>query len=154
MQQQAGDHSGAEARAAAAAVEARAEATRETEATAAAMAAEVALLEKGGAAAHVRALLSVRSTYLLLRMSRCWRVWAVVASLPVREARGALAALGLRQQQEHGVHMRLQAAQQAEVARLKVENLEARLLLHKAEAIDQLRPTHPAVTDKERIAEA
>ena len=40
------------------------------------------------------------------------------------------------------------------MARLKVENLEARLLLHKAEAIDQLRPTHPAVTDKERIAEA
>ena len=51
---------------------------------------------------------------------RARRTWAAVASLPVREARGALAALSLRQQREHGVHMRLQAAQQAEVARLKV----------------------------------
>ena len=39
-------------------------------------------------------------------------------------------------------------------AYLQVENLEARLLLHKAEALSQLRPTHPAATDKERLAEA
>ena len=152
------------------------------------MGSEMENLERQRAWAAVKAVLGVRQTTLLLRMSHAWRAWALVASLPVREARGALAALSLRQQREHGVHMRLQAAailtvpnitvlsvillsltltliltgvhmrlqaaQQAEVARLKVENLEARLLLHKAEAVDQLRPTHPAATDKERLAEA
>ena len=71
---------------------------------------EMANLERQASWAAVRAVLSVRQTTLLLRLSHCWRVWSLAASLPVREARGALSALSLRQQREHGVHMRLQVS--------------------------------------------
>ena len=100
----------AEARQTAVAVQTRAQAMREGEAVAAAMGNEMENLERQRAWAAVKAVLGVRQTTLLLRMSHAWRAWALVASLPVREARGALAALSLRQQREHGVHMRLQAA--------------------------------------------
>jgi len=128
-------------------------ARKEHAATAATLAGEVSLLERGGAVAAVRAVLGVRHTYLLLRMSRCWRAWATVASLPVREAHAALAALQLTSSQQHAVQTRLLGAQQAEGARLKVENLEARLLLHKADAIGRLRPAHQIATDKETLQE-
>ena len=72
---------------------------------------------------QVRAVLSVRQTTLLLRLSHCWRVWSLAASLPVlglglaRFGFGfglglglGLGLLSLRQQREHGVHMRLQVS--------------------------------------------
>jgi len=38
-----------------------------------------------------------------------------------------------------------------EVAQLRVENLEARVLLQKAEVLEELRPSHELLTDKEQL---
>ena len=84
---------------------------------------------------------------------RCWRVWASVASLLLREAGGALLQLELAKQQQRGVHTRLQAELAAEVAVCRVENIESRALLTKASLVDQLRPGHEIATDKELLKE-
>ena len=86
-------------------------------------------------------------------LHRSWKRWAMVASLLLREASSVLLQLELAKQQQRGAHTRLQAELAAELAHARVENLEARSLLSKAEIIDQLRPGHELVTDKEIIAE-
>ena len=53
------------------------------QALAAVMGNEMAHLERQASWAAVRAVLSVRQTTLLLRLSHCWRVWSLAASLPV-----------------------------------------------------------------------
>ena len=78
----------AEARQTAVAVQTRAQAMREGEAVAAAMGNEMENLERQRAWAAVKAVLGVRQTTLLLRMSHAWRAWALVASLPVRDSLG------------------------------------------------------------------
>ena len=102
-----------------------------------------------GASQAVVVRLAVQQSVL----HRYWKTWAVVASLLLREAGGALLQLELTKQQQRGVHTRLQAELASEVAQARVENLEARALLAKAEIIDQLRPTHELVTDKELLHE-
>ena len=84
---------------------------------------------------------------------RYWRVWASVASLLLREAGGSLLQLELSKQQQRSVHTRLQAELAGEVALSRVENIEARTLLAKSQALEQLRPGHELATDKELLRE-
>jgi hypothetical protein len=86
-------------------------------------------------------------------LHRYWRLWASVASLLLREAGGALLQLELSKQQQRGVHTRLNAELQSELAVARVENLEARVQLSKAGALEQLRPGHELATDKQLLRE-
>jgi len=95
----------------------------------------------------------VRLAAQQVTLHRYWKAWAVVASLLLREAGGALLQIELSKQQQRGVHMRLQQELAAELAQARVENLEARSLLAKADIIDQLAPGHELVTDKETVQE-
>lgn len=113
-------------------------------------------LRGGEAALRVRAAnqaIVVRLAVEQSTLHRYWKAWAVVASLLLREAGGALLQLELSKQQQRGVHTRLQAELSAEVAVARVENIEARTLLAKASVLEHLRPTHELVTDKEMLRE-
>ncbi|KAL1527460.1 hypothetical protein AB1Y20_016125 [Prymnesium parvum] len=102
-----------------------------------------------------RQMLTVRFALQQTSLHRVWRVWAVAASLLLREARAALLSLELERQQERNTHTRLQAIQEAEVAQLRVENLEARLELQKAAIFEQANlPQRHAQNNVHRIAQA
>lgn len=104
-------------------------------------------LRKRGATQAVVVRLAVQHSVL----HRYWKSWAVAASLLLREAGGALLQLELSKQQQRGAHTRLQAEVSAELAQARVENLEGRALLSKAEILNQLKPGHELVVDKEML---
>ena len=122
-------------------------------ATAVAMGGEVANMEFALRVRAANQAIVVRCAAQHSAIHRCWRVWASVASLLLREAGGALLQLELAKQQQRGVHTRLQAELAAEVAVARVENIEARTLLAKAQTLEQLRVGHELATDKEMLRE-
>lgn len=121
--------------------------------TARTMGAEVRTLEFGMRVRAANQAIVIRCAIEHSTLHRFWRVWASVASLLLREAGGALLQLELAKQQQRGVHTRLQAELAAEVAVARVENIEARTLLTKAQALEQLRAGHELATDKELLRE-
>uniref|UniRef100_A0A7S2C5N3 Uncharacterized protein n=1 Tax=Haptolina brevifila TaxID=156173 RepID=A0A7S2C5N3_9EUKA len=118
-----------------------------------AFASEVASLEDALRVRAASQMIVIRLAIEHSALHRYWKLWAVVASLLLREAGGALVQLELTKQQHRGAHTRLQAEMGAELAKARVENLEARALLSKAEIISQLDPAHELVVDKEMIIE-
>ncbi|KAL3919819.1 MAG: hypothetical protein SGPRY_005492 [Prymnesium sp.] len=85
---------------------------------------------------------SVRLHSQEARLYRSWRLWSSLASLALRDTCSSLREVEMLRQQERRAHVRLQAVQGAEVAQLRVENLEARMLLHKADMLGQLLSPH------------
>jgi hypothetical protein len=122
-------------------------------AVASAMGGDVARLESETRVRAANQAIVVRIAVEHSTLHRYWKTWAAVASLLLREAGGALLQLELSKQQQRGVHTRLQAELAAEVAVARVENIEARTLLTKAQVLDQLRPGHELATDKELLRE-
>ena len=118
-----------------------------------AMGGEVAQMERELKVRAANQAIVVRCAVEHSTIHRYWRMWASVASLLLREAGGALLQLELSKQQQRGVHTRLQAELAAEVAMARVENIEARTLLTKAQALEQLRPGHELAMDKELLRE-
>ncbi len=114
---------------------------------------EVAELEQKLRMMRMSQAIVVRLGQQQALLHRYWKVWAVAASLLLREAGSALLQLELSKQQQRGAHTRAQADLASEVAQARVENMESRLLLQKAEILSQLRPTHELATDKELIIE-
>ena len=128
-----------------------ASASHALEATAATLAGELSSAEGQLRMRAAQQALVVRLGMQHGAMHRCWKTWAVIASLLLREARSALLQLELSKQQQRGAHTRLQAVQKVEIAQLRVENLEARVLLQKSEILQELRPSHELLSDKQHV---
>lgn len=120
-------------------------------ATALVLKSEVGTLEFGLRVRAASQIVVVRLAVQQGVLHRFWKAWAVVASVLLREAGGAMLQLELAKQQQRGVHTRLQQELAAELAQSRVENLEARAQLAKAEILDSLEPGHELVTDKEMV---
>ena len=118
-----------------------------------ALAGELAHAEAAARGRAANAIIVVRLGLDHSTLHRYWKVWAVVASLLLREAGAALLQLELSKQQQRGVHTRLQAQLTSEAAVARVENIEARTLLAKAGVLEQLRPGHEIATNAELLRE-
>ena len=94
----------------------------------------------------------VREASTASLVHRCWTRWAVAASLLLRDAREERESVELGKQQQRTAHAQACAAMQADVAALRVENLEARQLLRKAGVLSQLAPTNKLATNAEMLA--